>query len=85
MDHSGIPDSWFTNTFGYHIAPRRYKNSLSSYLSCALAGRYNSSSTTLVSEARSRVVHDRIPGYKYSFHPAGVVHLDSLEIVASRE
>ena len=25
--------------------------------------------------ARSRVVHDRVRGYMYSFHPAGVVHL----------
>ena len=25
--------------------------------------------------ARSRVVHDRVRGYTYSFHPAGVVHL----------
>ena len=25
--------------------------------------------------ARSRVVHDRVCGYTYSFHPAGVVHL----------
>ena len=24
--------------------------------------------------ARSRVVHDRVRGYSYSFHPAGVVH-----------
>ena len=25
--------------------------------------------------ARSRVVHDRVRGYTYNFHPAGVVHL----------
>ena len=25
--------------------------------------------------ARFRVVHDRVRGYTYSFHPAGVVHL----------
>ena len=33
------------------------------------------SGTTLRSEARIRDVHDRVRGYTYSFHPAGVVHL----------
>ena len=33
------------------------------------------SGTTLRSEARTRDVHDRVRGYTYSFHPAGVVHM----------
>ena len=33
------------------------------------------SGTTLRSEAKTRDVHDRVRGYTYSFHPAGVVHL----------
>jgi hypothetical protein len=37
------------------------------------------SNTTLVRTTESRVVHDRGRGYTYSFHPAGVVHLDPLE------
>ena len=36
------------------------------------------SGTTLRSEARTRDVYDRVRGYTYSFHPAGVVHLNPL-------
>ena len=38
-------------------------------------GRNIISGTTLRCEARSRVVHDRLRGYTYSFHPARVVHM----------
>jgi len=38
-------------------------------------GRNIMSGTTLRSEARTRDVHDRVRGYTYNFHPAGVVHL----------
>ena len=38
--------------------------------------------TLYESAAGSRVVHDRVRGYTYSFHPAGVVHMYPLGLQA---
>ena len=40
-----------------------------------LEGGRNQVTQLYESEAGSRVVHDRVRGYTYSFHPVGVVHL----------
>ena len=38
-------------------------------------GRKSICGSNYICGARSKVVHDRVRGYTYSFHPLGVVHL----------
>ena len=59
--------------------PSVYTSSDSTGGSGLEVGRNTGGSLLYESAAGSRVVHDRVRGYTYSFHPAGVVHLYPLE------
>ena len=62
--------------------PSVYTSSDSTGGSGLEGGRNTGGSLLYESAAGSRVVHDRVRGYMYSFNPAGVVHLYPLGLQA---